>query len=94
MEQDPWGLPYKLVTKKLVGRRPIPGLALPGRMDKIVDTLFPRGEDIIWPAAVHIVSFPEVTIAEIKELAGKIPAGKAPGPDGVPDLVIKGLARN
>jgi len=44
VETDPWGLPYKLVTKKLVGRRPIPGLSAPGRVESIVDALFPREE--------------------------------------------------
>jgi len=43
VEVDPWGLPYKLVTKKLVGRRPIPGLSAPGRVESIVDALFSRG---------------------------------------------------
>lgn len=30
VEKDPWGLPYKLVAKKLMGKRPIPGLSIPG----------------------------------------------------------------
>lgn len=44
---DSWGLPYNLVMKKLVGRRAISGLTLPGRLNHIVDTLFPRANEIV-----------------------------------------------
>lgn len=37
VETDPWGTPYKLVTKKLVGWRPITGITIPGRLNYIVD---------------------------------------------------------
>jgi len=50
VETDPWGLPYKLVTKKLVGKRPIPGLSAPGRVEAIVDALFPREAAAVWPS--------------------------------------------
>lgn len=30
VEVDPWGLPYKLVAKKFLGRRPIVILNIPG----------------------------------------------------------------
>lgn len=40
VDTDLCGLPYKLVTKQLMGRRPIPGLHLP-------DTLFPQVPKII-----------------------------------------------
>jgi hypothetical protein len=36
-----------------------------------------------------VSTFPEVTCQEIKEAKFKIPTGKAPGPDGVPDTIIK-----
>lgn len=90
---DPWGLPYRLVTKKLMGSRPIPGLSLPGRLENIVDTLFPQQEKTPWPNVDGDMTFPEVTEEEIRMLANKIPSGKAPGPDRIPDLVIKELAK-
>lgn len=42
VDGDPWGKPYSIVMKKLVRRKPIPGLEIPGRLDAIVGTLFPR----------------------------------------------------
>jgi hypothetical protein len=93
VESDPWGLPYKLVTKKLVGRRPILGLSAPGRAEYIIDALFPRETATVWPPCTESYVFPEVTCAEIEEHRKRIPNGKAPGPDGVPDLVIKEVAR-
>lgn len=94
VETDPWGLPYKLVTKKLVGRRPIPGLSTPGRVESIIDALFPREDVVVWPRRTENLAVPEVTCGEIAELAHRIPRGKAPGPDGVPDLVVKEIAIN
>jgi len=42
IDRDPWGLPYRIVMKMLSRRRPIPGLEIPGRLDSIIGTLFPR----------------------------------------------------
>ncbi|CAI6350497.1 unnamed protein product [Macrosiphum euphorbiae] len=92
VDTDPWGLPYKLVTKKLIGRKPIPGINLPGRLESIVDTMFPNIAAVEWPVAADKYVFLEVTEAEIIGQAKKVPIGKAPGPDGVPDLVIKRIA--
>lgn len=94
VETDPWGPPYKLVAKKLVGRRPIPGLSTPGRVDSIIDTLFPKESVILWSPRTKNHTFPKVICAEILDLCNKILRGKAPGPDGVPDLVIKEVAIN
>lgn len=49
---DPWGLPYKLVIKKWVGKRLIPELTLLGKLDTIIDGLFPRDVRIKWPSKV------------------------------------------
>lgn len=92
VDTDPWGLPYKLVTKRLQGGRPIPGLSTPGRVESIVDALFPKEAVTIWPPKAENYAFPKVTCAEILDLCAKIPRGKAPGPDGVPDLVVKEVA--
>jgi len=92
VETDPWGLPYRLVMKKLIGRRPIPGLSVQGKADSIIDGLFPNDELVVWPLRMGHEVFPEVTCDEVRELSLGIPHGKAPGPDGVPDLVIKELA--
>jgi len=43
VDHDPWGLSYRLVTKKLLGRRPILELTTPGRLPAILSALFPPG---------------------------------------------------
>jgi len=82
------------VTKKLIGRRPIPGLSAPGRVESIVDALFPREAATVWPPRTGNHDFPAITSTEIIELSNKIPRGKAPEPDGVPDLIIRNVARH
>jgi len=58
---DPWGLPYKIVTKKLIGRKPIPGISVPGRMEAIVNELFPSKNEITWHRTQEKITFPEIT---------------------------------
>jgi len=92
VDTDPWGLPYKIVTKKLIGRKPIPGISIPWRIEAIVNELFPSKNEITWHRTQEKITFPEFTHLEILECAKKIPLGKAPGPDGIPDGIIKKLA--
>ena len=44
VEKDPWGLAFKIVTKRLVARRKTPGLDNPDRVKYIVRSLFPHVE--------------------------------------------------
>lgn len=92
VESDPWGTPYKIVMKRLARRKPIPGLEIPGRLDSIVDTLFPRRA--VTGRTIVDVSEEELqralfTETEVKAAARGLPNGKAPGPDGVPNEVLK-----
>lgn len=89
---DPWGLPYGLVTKKLIGQRLIPRINLPSWLENIVDTLFPKNAVIKCPPAEDGYEFPEITEGKIIHQAKKISSEKAPGPIGVTDLVVKGIA--
>lgn len=41
VEHDPWGRPYRTVTKILGQRRPIVGIELPERLEHIISKLFP-----------------------------------------------------
>lgn len=91
---DPWGLPYKIVTKKLIGWRPIPGIMLLGRLEHIVDTLFPRQASIKWSAIVKNMTFPEVACEEIEEFANRFPSGRAPRLYRIPNLVIKEITKS
>lgn len=93
LDSDPWGLPYKMVTEKLVERSPIPGISQPGRLELIVGALFPSEALVEWPTGNSLEIFPVITVDEIRKCAEAIPLGKAPGPDGVPDVVIKVIAK-
>jgi len=57
VETDSWGLTYKLVAKKLVGRRPIPGLSTPSRVDSIIDDFFPKDSVILCPTRTENHTF-------------------------------------
>lgn len=90
VDSDPWGLPYRIVAKKLIGRRQIPGLKTPGRMEYIVDTLFPRRQAPIYQQIQ--LQVPEsclFSLGELREAGLKLPRGRAPGPDGVPDAILR-----
>lgn len=90
VDTDPWGLSYRLVVKKLVGRRPIPGLKLPGRLDDIVNHLFPVSRPPEYPEIPFSMQESNLfTMEEIAEAGRSLPRGKAPGPDGVPDEVLR-----
>lgn len=92
VDNDPWGLPYRIVMKKLNRRRPIPGMDLPGRLESIVGALFPKkplfaakyeavDQDVLEQACF--------SVDEVKMAARGLPNGKAPGPDGIPNEVLK-----
>lgn len=89
VETDPWGIPYKLVTKKLIGRRPITKITFPGWLELIVDTLFPLHELTIWPKTEVPEDIPPITRKEAESIAKSLPINKAPGPDRIPDIVVK-----
>jgi len=92
VDGDPWGVPYKIVTKRLARRKPIPGLEISGRLDTIVDRLFPRRP--VTGRTIDTVSNEETaetkfTVNELKVVARCLPNSKAPGPDGIPNEVLR-----
>ncbi|KAI4472786.1 hypothetical protein M0804_015611 [Polistes exclamans] len=94
IEDDPWGRPYRMVMNKLGARGvPLTETLDPLLLERIVETLFPGGGR---PAAPN-VSVEEteeiiVTIGEVRKAARRINLGRAPGPDGIPGLVVKSAA--
>lgn len=97
VENDPWGLPYKLVAKKL-GVNPS-GAEARGREENIADFLFPSRPPIDWnqiPIDISIgeeYNVEEFTPNELVVAANKLPTGKACGPDGIPNEVLSIVVR-
>ena len=95
VDQDVWGYPYQLVMKRLKGNQPIPGISLPGRVERIMDGLFPtrRPLEVTTLSAIseYITPF---THGELSEAVRRMPNGKAPGLDGLMNEVIKLAARS
>lgn len=94
VDSDPWGLPYRVVTKRIGGRRP--GAEARGMESVIADHLFPVMPTLDW-ACQPIRNIDEGTadgvqyfsLAELMEAGNKLPGGKASGPDGIPNEVLK-----
>lgn len=98
VDNDPWGVPYKLVTKRLGRRTP----ALDERTARTIATgLFPSLPRVDWAVKPVDVQFPTelesdidtdrgpFTEQELLQAADRLPSGKAPGPDNVPNEIIK-----
>lgn len=91
LEDDPWGLPYKVVTNKLM--KPgseITATMAPAKVEEIVTYLFPEGNQIEEPTRINdedylpfVMNELELTMREIS--SKKIPA---PGPDGVNSRIL------
>lgn len=92
IDSDVWGKPYKIVMKRLTKHSPATGIELPGRIENIVNALFPTR-----PARRNITEpIPDaptldllVSEGEIIEAAISLPNHKAPGPDNIPNEIIK-----
>ena len=72
VEKDPWGLAFKIVTKKLVSRRRTPGLDNPDRVKYIVRSLFPHvGPFQSQDRSSYVVQRKELfTLEELKRAGG------------------------
>lgn len=98
-----WGIPYKVVTKKL--NRCPPGTLAASRELELAEQLFPRSPETRWeeidtsgprglpiplPTAKDKRSF---VLSELLTAARRLPGEKAPGPDVVPNEVLKNFIR-
>lgn len=92
VNNDPWGLGYKIVTKKL-GMKTAPPSFDEARMKGIVEALFPRHpERDPEGETTHAGEVPAFSEEELLQAADLIQGRKAPGPDGVPAEVVRTIA--
>jgi len=94
VDDDPWGLPYRVVTKKLSRKRP--GVEARGREEAIADHLFPDPPATDWATEPRLNDdgqTPPFTALELREACRRLPAGKASGPDGIPNEALLRVSR-
>lgn len=91
VQNDPWGLPYKIVTNKLKIPQNIPGLDDPEWVNKIINDLFPKQDHWIRDTFDNCEVTEDLlfTRLELEHLGKQLKNGKAPGPDGIPNEVLK-----
>lgn len=92
IDSDPWGNPYKIVMKKLGGNKPIPGIKDRVWATEIVETLFPFDEDGLIRVPKHqAADFIPLNVDDINHACKNLSIGKSPGPDGIPNEVVKAV---
>jgi len=98
VDDDPWGLPYRVVTKKIARKRL--GIEARGRGDPIANHLFPALPETDWTQESPLSDEPghqpadPFTLEELRDACLRLPAGKATGPDGIPNEVILRISRS
>ena len=89
VDNDPWGLGFKIVTKKLRG------FAASSLMDEeeartVVDALFPMHPTRIdQEEDIRVTEIPDFTQEELFAAVDSLRNKKAPGPDGIPAEIIR-----
>ena len=94
INSDPWGLSYKIVMNKL---RRSQGSSVPEdeeSLRKIVEVLFPTGEPrTSFPNLEHREAGEPFSLQELKAAASRLTSGKSPGLDGIPNEVVRLIAK-
>lgn len=85
VDHDPWGTPYRIVMRKIGKPPPIPTNLIP----TIVSELFPMHPRIAMTGRSSRAHAPPITLQELEAARKRLRLGKAPGPDGVPNEVLK-----
>ncbi|XP_051163763.1 uncharacterized protein LOC127283122 [Leptopilina boulardi] len=91
VEKDPWGLAFKIVTKKLVTRQKTPGLDNSDWVRKVIKALFPPAEPWLrkdWSSCI-VIEEELFTLEELEAAGRRLRTGKAPGIDGISNKILK-----
>lgn len=99
INDSPWGLGYKTAMAKLKG--PTYGKEThPDKLKVIIDELFPTHKEAAWMEygdGNHTddrMKERKITDEELLNIAKRLSLNKAPGPDGIPNEVLKVLITN
>lgn len=89
IERDPWGLGYKIATKRIQARPP----NLTAELEKkILLTLFPQVEETLWtPTILSESDIQYIHMDELAEALLAMKSKKAPGPDCVTTEMLKAM---
>ena len=87
---DPWGTAYKAVMTKIKGVK-VSQPTCPVLLRNIVCELFPTVMEIecLENEPAQTENIPRITPDELRQACAKIKNGKTPGPDGIPNKVLK-----
>lgn len=97
VDDDPWELPYRVVTKKIGRKRP--GVEARGREDSIADHLLPDPPATDWSLEPRLTDDPietpleMFTLEELREACLRLPADKATRHDGFPNEELLRVSR-
>lgn len=89
IDTDPWGKPYKIVTKKFVKAKPIPGIKEPRWAKTIVEKLFPTDHELYKEVKLPIGTYEDLSNEEVRNRCKSLKNNKCPGPDGVPNEILQ-----
>lgn len=95
VNNDPWGLGYKIVTDKILSKTAGPVLD-EVKMRKIVDTLFPNHPSLKNVPRQNEEPNLDIVLFSKEELmlaSSYLQNKKAPGPDSIPTEVLKAIAK-
>lgn len=91
LNDDPWGMGYKLVARKFGGASSNTRMNA-GMVMRVVDALFPNHPRMNKRETQAGNEIPLFTTSELSEAVASLKSGRAPGPDGVPAEVMKIVA--
>lgn len=93
-DANPWGDAYRVVMAKIKGPT-TPAERCPDKLKSIVEGLFPKHDPTTWPPTPYgeeegnNAEDQRISNDELVEAAKNLKANKAPGPDGIPNVVLR-----